>query len=82
VKTNFTLGYTALGEKFNDRVPASQTDYEFGCKFWKQSEDLINSGKIKPHPTKVQNGLQGVPQGLQDLKEGKVSGVKLVYKVE
>jgi NADPH-dependent curcumin reductase CurA len=43
---------------------------------------LINSGKIKTHPTEVRNGLENVPQGLQDLKDGKVSGVKLVYKVE
>lgn len=82
VKTNFTFAYTALGEKYNERVPASQSDYEFGAKFWKVAEDLINSGKIKTHPVEVRNGLEGVPQGLQDLKDGKVSGVKLVFKVE
>ena len=82
VKTKFTFGYTALGEKHSDKVPASQTDYEFGCKFWRLAEDLINSKKIKTHPVKVHNGLEGVPQGLNDLKDGKVSGVKLVYKVE
>lgn len=76
------LSYTALGEKYNDQVPASQTDYEFGSKFWKVSQELINSGKIKPHPTEVRGGLESVPQGLEDLKAGKVSGVKLVYKVE
>ena len=82
VKTNFTFAYTALGEKYSDQVPANQTNYEFGSKFWKVSEDLINSGKIRTHPVEVRNGLEGVPQGLQDLKDGKVSGVKLVYKVE
>jgi NADPH:quinone reductase-like Zn-dependent oxidoreductase len=82
VKAVWTLAYTALGEKYNDKVPESQTDYEFGAKFWKASEELINSGKIRAHPTEVRSGLDGVPQGLQDLKDGKVSGVKLVYKVE
>jgi NADPH:quinone reductase-like Zn-dependent oxidoreductase len=82
VKTNFTFAYTALGEKYNDSVQASQSDYEFGVEFWKVSEDLINSGKIKTHPVEVRKGLAGVPQGLQDLKDGKVSGVKLVYTVE
>jgi NADPH:quinone reductase-like Zn-dependent oxidoreductase len=82
VKAVFTLAYTSLGEKYNDKFPKSQTDYEFGAKFWKVSEDLINSGKIKTHPVEVRNGLEGVPQGLQDLKDGKVSGVKLVYKIE
>ncbi|KAF2825388.1 oxidoreductase-like protein, partial [Ophiobolus disseminans] len=82
VKANFTLAYTALGERYSkDHFPASQTDYEFGSKFWKVAEELINSGKIKTHPVEVRNGLEGVPQGLKDLKDGKVSGVKLVYKV-
>lgn len=82
VKTQFTLAYTALGEKFNDNIPANQSDYEFGVKFWKLAGDLLNSGKIKAHPKEVRNGLEGIPQGLNDLRDGKVSGVKLVYKVE
>lgn len=82
VKASFTLGYTALGEHFSEKVPANQTDYEFGAKFWKIAEGLLNSGKIKPHPAEVRKGLEGVPQGLQDLKNGKVSGVKLVFTVD
>ena len=86
VKTNFNLAYTALGEDFTlppkYQFPASQKDYEFGSKFWKMTEGLVNSGKIRPHPVEVRKGLEGVPQGLQDLKDGKVSGVKLVFTVE
>jgi len=82
VKVSHTLGYTALGEKYNDKFPASQEDYEFAKKFWKVAEGLVNDGKVKAHPTEVRNGLEGVPKGLEDLKSGKVSGVKLVYTVE
>ncbi|KAF1850251.1 oxidoreductase-like protein [Cucurbitaria berberidis CBS 394.84] len=82
VRVTFTLGYTALGEKFNEQFQANQADYEFGSKFWKLSEALFNSGKIKAHPAELRNGLEGIPQGLQDLKDGKVSAVKLVYKIE
>lgn len=82
VKTNFTFAYTAIGEAYNEKFPASQPDYEFGARFWKVAEELINSGKIKTHPVEVRSGLEGVPKGLQDLKDGKVSGVKLVFKVE
>ncbi|KAH7074142.1 oxidoreductase-like protein [Paraphoma chrysanthemicola] len=82
VKANWRFAYTALGEQYSDKVPAKQEDYDFGAKFWKLSEELINSGKIKTHPTEVRKGLEGVPQGLQDLKDGKVSGVKLVFTVE
>jgi hypothetical protein len=43
---------------------------------------LLNNGAIKAHPAEVRKGLEGVPQGLKDLKDGKVSGVKMVYTVE
>ena len=81
VKITFTFAYTALGEKYNDNRPANQVDYDFGCKFWKLSEDLFNSGKVVAHPTETQKGLENVPEGLQRLKDGKVSGKKLVYTV-
>lgn len=82
IKHNFTFAYTSLGEKYNDRFPASQADYEFGKRFWAVAEELINNGKVKTHPVEVRKGLEGVPKGLNDVKEGKVSGVKLVYTVE
>ncbi|KAH7381249.1 chaperonin 10-like protein [Phaeosphaeria sp. MPI-PUGE-AT-0046c] len=82
VKLSFTLGYTALGEDFSENFPANQADYEFGAKFWKISEGLLNSGKIRPHPVEVRKGLEGVIQGMQDMKDGKVSGVKLVWTIE
>lgn len=83
VKNSLTLAYTSLGDFFSDKYPASKEDWDFGVKFWRLSEDLINSGKIKTHPAEVRpGGLDAIPQGLQDLKDGKVSGVKLVYKVD
>lgn len=81
VKSGWTFAYTALGEKFSDDVPADPEHYEFGSKFWKATEELFNSGKIKAHPTLVKDGLEGIPQGLKDLKDGTVSGKKLVYRV-
>ncbi len=81
VKVTFTIAYTAIGEKYNDQVPANQEHHEFGSKFWKLSEDLVNSGKIVAHPIEKQNGLEKIPEGLQKLKDGKVSGAKLVYTV-
>ncbi|KAF2009697.1 GroES-like protein [Aaosphaeria arxii CBS 175.79] len=83
VHSTVTMGYTVTGEHYNPQWPANPEDYIFGVKFWKLSEDLINSGKIKTHPTEVRSGgLGGIAQGLNDLKDNKVSGVKLVYKIE
>lgn len=83
VKNSHTLAYTALGDKYSDKLPASKEDWDFGVKFWRLSEDLINSGKIKAHKPDVRpGGLEGVIQGEKDLEQGKVSGVKLVYLVD
>ncbi|KAF2802229.1 enoyl reductase [Mytilinidion resinicola] len=82
VSVGFTLAYTIFGLMV-ETPEQGVRDYEFGVKFWKLSEGLLNSGKLKAHPAEVrEGGLIGILQGLQDLKDGKVSGVKLVYKVE
>ncbi|PQE14706.1 zinc-binding oxidoreductase protein [Rutstroemia sp. NJR-2017a BBW] len=46
------------------------------------TEKLVAEGKVVAHPAKVGNGgLEGVLQGLDDMKNGKVSGQKLVYNL-
>ena len=51
--------------------------------FWELSTKLIASKQIAAHPPKVgKDGLKGVLSGLEELKSGKVSGVKLVYRVD
>jgi NADPH:quinone reductase-like Zn-dependent oxidoreductase len=83
VRNTWTLAYTSFGEDYSVQFPANQADFEFAARFLAVSEELINSGKIKPHPTEVrEGGLEGIMQGLQDLKDGKVSSTKLVYKIE
>lgn len=43
---------------------------------------LLDEGKIKSHPVSVgMGGLDGVLGGLEELKGGKVSGKKLVYRI-
>lgn len=42
---------------------------------------LLSEGAIKVHPPKVGKGLEGVLEGLDDMRQGKVSGNKLVYKI-
>jgi hypothetical protein len=77
-----TLAYTIFGLLVKSEEQGKE-DYEFACKFWQLSADLLNSGKLKAHPTEVrEGGLAAIPQGLQDLKDLKVRGVKLVYRVE
>lgn len=80
----FTLGYTSVGEAFNMLVdyPASADDYEHAKMFVALTEGLLAQGKIKPIKTEADRGgkdLEGVMVGIQELRDGKVSGSKLVY---
>jgi hypothetical protein len=85
VKNVFFLGYTIIGEAFEiegERWDAVPEDFELAKRFMVLGEKLLGAGLIKGHPVRLgQWGLGGVLGGMQELKEGKVSGVKLVYQV-
>jgi len=85
IEARATLAYTIIGERFlfgKQEMPAKPEDEEFAKKFWALSRDLLAEGKIKVHKPSVNkygNGLEGVLKGLDAMKEGKVSGEKLVF---
>ena len=83
IESKFTLGYTATGEALTDYGrSASMEDFEFSVMFWQLAGKLLEQRKVKVHPPSVRpNGLMGVFEGLQEMREGKVSGEKLVYKI-
>lgn len=86
VENKFTLGYTVIGEafdKFGRHFDPKPEDFEYAKKFFEVSQKLIEEGKLKPHPPKVEKGgLKGAFDGFQQFRDGKISGVKLVYKVD
>lgn len=77
--------YTAFGEYFTVgslEYPASAEDFEWLKKFVVLTEKLLVKGKLSCHKVAVQRGgLEGALQGLDDMKNNKVSGEKLVYRV-
>lgn len=77
--------YTIFDEQFEKgghTVPAINEDFEFAKKLFGITETLLAEGKLKTHPEKVgEKGLEGALDGMEEMKAGKVSGVKLVYKV-
>ena len=85
VRDRATMAYTAFGApfKFGPRdIPARPEDRAFSERICTIFEDLLATGKIKVHPPRVETGgLGGVLGGLQLLKEGKISGEKLVYNI-
>jgi len=61
-------------------VHAEQKD--FGFLWFRYIVRLIQEGKFKAHPhTVVPGGLEGVSQGLQNLKDGKASATKYVFRI-
>ncbi|KAJ4387781.1 hypothetical protein N0V93_008383 [Gnomoniopsis smithogilvyi] len=88
VESEVTLGYSVFGEAFTRRgrtFEAKPEDREFAGRFWELSKDLLADGRIKVANMAVDQGgkgLEGVLKGLDDLKQGRVSGTKLVYTIE
>ena len=85
ISNNIIVMFTSFGEKFfygPMEFPPNKQDEDFATEFYEVAEKLLSEGKIKPHPSLVrEGGLEGVLEGLKDLKEKKVSGAKLVYKL-
>ncbi|KAL1861079.1 hypothetical protein Plec18170_001594 [Paecilomyces lecythidis] len=86
VESVATLMYELMGEPFyrgEELRQVKKEDFDYLAEFLESATKFIAEGKVKPHPAKVgKDGLKGVLEGLQLMRENKVSGVKLVYKVE
>lgn len=80
-----TILYTALGREFSflgEHYPAPLTDREHLASFITKQPAIVQAGSIKPNPVKLwEGGLDGVIDGLVYMREGKVTGQKIVYKV-
>jgi len=70
--------FSLLGTDF----PASKEDRAQAVGFVKKIPGLLTSGAIKPLPILVwEGGLDKIKDGLEHMKNGKVSGQKIVYHI-
>jgi hypothetical protein len=85
ITVSMVFAYTAYGEaftKFGHESPVKFEDYLYAAKFFDICEGLLAEGKLKPHPSaRRSGGLDGIVDGLKELREGKVSGGKLVHSI-
>ena len=85
VTSKATIAYSALGEDLSlggTEITAKVNDFKFAQSFWEVARTLLSEGKVKVHRPSVNEGgkgLEGVLEGLQLGRDGKISGRKLVY---
>ena len=85
IKTVFFLGFTVTGETFEiegEVWDAVLGEFDLATKFISLNEKLLAAGTVKGHPVKLMDGgLDGVLDGMQAMNEGRISGVKMVYRI-
>ena len=68
-----------MGEK---HIPAIDADVAHIAAFLAKLPQLVKDGLVKPLPIKLwEGGFAAVSDGLQYMREGKVSAEKIVYQV-
>ncbi|KKF95044.1 Protein TOXD [Ceratocystis platani] len=86
VQVDMSVFYAAFGEPFKlvAEVPADMENYEFAKKIWSLAAGWLSEGKLKPSKVDLNRGgksFEGIFVGLDYLKNGNVSGSKLVYTI-
>merc|ERR1711939_1133251 len=85
IESKSTLAYTVIGEAFSfgpNQIPAKPEDFEFAKTFWELTRGLLEEGKVKVHKPSVNKygkGFEGILKGMDEMKNGNVSGEKLVF---
>lgn len=86
VNSVFFLVYGITGEEyiFEGKHWEAQPKYlEFVKRFFPIVEKLWGESKWAEHPRELRSGgLVGVLDGMKDMKEGKISGLKLLYHIQ
>lgn len=81
---SWVYAYTSFGEEFEDlgtRWEVKPEDVHFAARFWLEVQQQCEAGKIKTFPIIRDGGIEAIPDGLNKLRKGEVSGGKLVYKI-
>lgn len=82
VRNSWNLAYSAIGEpvdKWGVKMDDTSEDFAFAKRWSEAVEGLLEEKKLKPHPVKVEKGLEKVFEGLDALRAWRISGEKWVY---
>ncbi|KAM0417227.1 hypothetical protein ACHAPT_012738 [Fusarium lateritium] len=85
VKVTDVLVWTAFlkEHRYEDFYwPPHGADHKLAAEWFQALPELLSSGKIKPNTPKVsEKGLDGVSEGFQEYRDGKISNYKIVYEL-
>ena len=87
VNPEWILSLALLGKTIGWKKPygcdANPELRAFGREWFRCAQRLLTTGEVKPHPVRVgdRTGFEAVLDGLEILKQGQVSGEKLVYRI-
>ena len=78
--------YVAFGETYyfmGKPQPAKPADLAFASRFWGLTAELLRQDRLRLGPLihLREGGLDGIPDGLSELRAGLVTAGKLVYKI-
>lgn len=83
VDHKMNMVYTSFGRRFNlvgETWEPSPQHRMFMARFYRIVENLLLNGKLRLMAFEVvEGGLVTIPQGIADMRDGKVRGRKLVY---
>ncbi|KAL4907845.1 hypothetical protein BDW74DRAFT_189254 [Aspergillus multicolor] len=83
-KVTDVLVWTAFlkEHKYGDfHWPPHTEDHELAAKFFEELPGLLSSGVIRPNTPKVVEGLESVPEGFQEYRDGVISNYEIVYRI-
>ncbi|KAL2060189.1 hypothetical protein VTL71DRAFT_9584 [Oculimacula yallundae] len=82
----FCMGVLYFNKPFaiqGQRMEATREMFESAVRFAEYAEEVLGKGKVRCHPSEVRGGgLEAVLEGIQEMREGKVGGKKLVYPLK
>ena len=86
IKPNWIIAFTSFNKPIKWQRPfereAKPKDREFAEQWFQIAQKLLDEGLILPHTLEKKNGgLAGVKGGVDRVRKGLVSGVKLVYEI-
>ncbi|KAF9693654.1 hypothetical protein EKO04_008400 [Ascochyta lentis] len=61
--------------------PANEDDHKLASELFENLPTWLEDGTIKPNEAKVLKGLEKVPEGFQEYRDGRISGYKIVYAI-